>query len=44
MTEFSVTGQQANDVENLVKQLTYINYRNFPTPGRRNLHIQTSVK
>lgn len=44
MTEFSITGQRAEDLEDLVKQITYINYRNFPTPGRRNLHITTTVK
>lgn len=44
MTEFSITGQNAADVEQLVHKLAYINYRPFPTPGRRNLNLRTSVQ
>ncbi|XP_060573318.1 calsyntenin-1-like [Ruditapes philippinarum] len=43
MTEFSITGQNASDIETLVQKLAYVNYRPFPTPGRRNLNIRTSV-
>ncbi|KAL4221800.1 hypothetical protein ACF0H5_020054 [Mactra antiquata] len=43
MTEFSITGQNAVDVEQLVHKLAYVNYRPFPTPGRRNLNLRTSV-
>lgn len=42
-TEYSFTGSNASDIEKLVQQLTYINYRTFPTPGRRNLNVKTSV-
>jgi hypothetical protein len=44
MTEFSITGQNASDIETLVQKLAYVNYRPFPTPGRRNLNIRTSVQ
>ncbi|XP_052820874.1 calsyntenin-1-like [Mya arenaria] len=43
MTEFSITGRNASDVEMLVRKVAYVNNRNFPTPGRRNLNIRTSV-
>lgn len=42
-TEFSITGQNASDIEVLVHKLAYVNYRPFPTPGRRNLNVRTSV-
>ncbi|XP_052239377.1 calsyntenin-1-like [Dreissena polymorpha] len=41
-TEFTITGHNASDVEKLVHKVAYINNRNFPTPGRRNLNIRTS--
>ncbi|XP_076451662.1 calsyntenin-1-like [Babylonia areolata] len=43
MTEFTVTGRQVTEVENILRQVTYVNARSFPTPGRRNLRIDTTV-
>ncbi|KAK7094297.1 calsyntenin-1-like [Littorina saxatilis] len=43
MTEFTVTGSQVSEVEKIVREVTYVNARSFPTPGRRNLRIDTSV-
>lgn len=43
MTEFTVTGSQVTEVENIVRQVTYVNARSFPTPGRRNLRYEATV-
>ena len=43
MTEFTVTGSQVSEVENILRQVTYVNARSYPTPGRRNLRIDTTI-
>ncbi|KAK3592451.1 hypothetical protein CHS0354_001571 [Potamilus streckersoni] len=43
MTEFSIMGTNATEVEGLLQEVTYSNGRAYPTPGRRNLSIKTSV-
>lgn len=43
MTEFSITGSNATEIENLVREVAYVNARSFPTPGRRNLNIRTNI-
>ncbi len=43
MTEITVEGDNTTDIENLIKRVGYINSREFPTPGRRNLHLTTKV-
>ena len=44
MTEFSITGTNATEIENLVREVAYVNARSFPTPGRRNLNIRTNIQ
>jgi len=43
MTEITVEGDNTTDIENLIRRVGYINSREFPTPGRRNLHLATKV-
>lgn len=43
MTEITVEGDNSTDIENLIRRVGYINSREFPTPGRRNLHLATKV-
>ncbi|XP_021955255.1 calsyntenin-1 [Folsomia candida] len=43
MTEITVEGENTTDIENLIRHVGYINSREFPTPGRRNLHLATKV-
>lgn len=43
MTEITVEGDNTTDIENLIRRVGYINSREFPTPGRRNLHLTTKV-
>ena len=43
MTEFTVTSSQVSEVENILRQVTYVNARSYPTPGRRNLRLDTTV-
>jgi len=43
MTEITEEGDNTTDIENLIRRVGYINSREFPTPGRRNLHLATKV-
>ncbi|RWS31255.1 Calsyntenin-1-like protein, partial [Leptotrombidium deliense] len=43
-TEIVVEGKDAIDVEDMLSQISYLNSREFPTPGRRSLRISTSIK
>ncbi|XP_023227601.1 calsyntenin-1-like isoform X2 [Centruroides sculpturatus] len=43
LTEVTIDGNSKTNLEELVAQLAYINSREFPTPGRRSLHLSTSV-
>jgi putative uncharacterized protein GLEAN_15622 len=42
--EIIVEGKDAIDVEDMLSQITYNNLREFPTSGRRNIRISTSIK
>ena len=44
MTEFTVAGNNISEVETLVREIVYVNSRQFPTPGRRNVDISTSIR
>ncbi|KAK7486162.1 hypothetical protein BaRGS_00022628 [Batillaria attramentaria] len=37
MTEFTVVSREVPEVEKILREVTYVNARAFPTPGRRNL-------
>lgn len=43
LTELSIEGDNKTNLEVLMRKVGYSNTREFPTPGRRNLHITTSV-
>jgi hypothetical protein len=43
-TSVSIEGKDAIDVEDMVSQISYLNSREFPTPGRRSLRVASSVK
>ena len=44
MTEITINGHNGSEVESLVKRVGYLNSRMFPTPGHRNLRVETTVK
>ncbi|CAG9570266.1 unnamed protein product [Danaus chrysippus] len=39
----SVEGDSASEVETLVRRVSYGDARVFPTPGRRNVHLATTI-
>ena len=43
-TSVVIEGKDAVDVEDMVSQISYLNSREFPTPGRRSLRISSSIK
>jgi hypothetical protein len=43
LTELTIEGDNKTNLEVLIRKVGYINSREFPTPGRRNLHISTTV-
>ncbi|XP_013384807.1 calsyntenin-1 isoform X1 [Lingula anatina] len=43
MSEITVTGHDSEEVDTVVRQIGYVNARAFPTVGRRNLEITSSV-
>lgn len=43
LTEVTVEGDNRTNLEVLVRRIGYVNSREFPTPGRRNLRLTTSV-
>lgn len=43
MTEITIKGKNTSEIEKLVRRIGYVNSRRFPTPGRRDLTIDTSV-
>ncbi|CAH0386209.1 unnamed protein product [Bemisia tabaci] len=43
LTDLSVEGNNLTNLEVLVKKIGYANSREFPTPGRRNLRLTTSI-
>ncbi|XP_064642451.1 calsyntenin-1-like isoform X3 [Lineus longissimus] len=44
MTQISINGHNITEVQRILSQVGYINFRTFPTPGRRNLKITTNIK
>lgn len=43
-SEITIEGKDAIDVEDMLSQISYLNSREFPTPGRRSLRISTSIQ
>lgn len=43
LTEVTVEGDNRTNLETLVRKIGYANSREFPTPGRRNLRLTTTV-
>lgn len=43
MTEFTVVSREVLETEKILREVSYVNARPFPTPGRRNLRIDTSL-
>jgi hypothetical protein len=43
LTELSIEGDNKTNLVILVRKVGYTNTRQFPTPGRRNLHLSTTV-
>ncbi|XP_014270937.1 calsyntenin-1 [Halyomorpha halys] len=43
LTELSIEGDNKTNLEVLIKKIGYTNSRDFPTPGRRNLHLSTTI-
>lgn len=43
LTEVTVEGDNKTNLETLVRKIGYANSREFPTPGRRNLKLTTTV-
>ncbi|CAH0549195.1 unnamed protein product [Brassicogethes aeneus] len=43
LTEVTVEGDNRTNLEVLVRKIGYANTREFPTPGRRNLRLTTTV-
>ncbi|KAK3087668.1 hypothetical protein FSP39_008933 [Pinctada imbricata] len=43
-TDFSIHSTNLSEVSTLVQNVGYINARKFPTPGRRNLDVRTTVR
>lgn len=39
----SVEGDGVADVETLLRRVSYGDARAFPTPGRRNVHVATTI-
>lgn len=42
-TQVRIDGDNRTNVETLLKRIAYSNSRKFPTPGRRNFKLDTSV-
>ncbi|KAL1123236.1 hypothetical protein AAG570_002323 [Ranatra chinensis] len=43
LTELSIEGDNKTNLEVLIRRIGYTNSREFPTPGRRNLHLSTTI-
>lgn len=43
LTMISAQGDNKTNLETLIKHISYVNYREYPTPGRRNIHLTTNV-
>ena len=38
-----VNGKESIDVEDVISQISYLNIREYPTPGRRSLKLSTAI-
>lgn len=43
-TTVTIEGKDSIDVEDILSQISYVNSREFPTPGRRSLRVSTSIR
>ncbi|XP_059490365.1 calsyntenin-1 isoform X2 [Neocloeon triangulifer] len=43
LTEITMEGDNKTNLEVLLRKVGYLNSREFPTPGRRNVHISTII-
>ena len=43
LTEMTIEGDNKTNLEVLLRKVGYLNSREFPTPGRRNIHITTAI-
>lgn len=43
LTELSIEGDNKTNLVTLIRKVGYMNTRQFPTAGRRNLHLSTTV-
>lgn len=43
-SEIILEGKDAIDVEDTLSQISYLNSREYPTPGRRSLQLSTSIR
>lgn len=43
LTEVTVEGDNRTNLETLVRKVGYVNTREFPTAGRRNIRLTTTV-
>jgi len=44
MNMMTINGRDVDSVEKMLRQLTYVNSRLFPTPAARPLTVETHVK
>jgi calsyntenin 1 len=43
LTEMTIEGDNKTNLEVLLRKVGYLNSREFPTPGRRNIHVTTAI-
>ena len=43
-TQFTAFGRTVAELEELLRGVTYVNARTFPTPGHRNITVDTVVR
>ena len=44
MNMMTINGRDVDSVQKVLRQLTYVNYRLFPTPASRPLSVETHVQ
>ena len=44
MTQLTINSRNLSQIQKILSQVGYINYRMFPTPGRRSVKITTDIK
>ena len=43
MTQITIEGNNVTNLETLVRRVAYVNARDFPTPGRRPVSVNTHI-